>query len=360
MLPAARSAGWENPGAVDIVLLVVALLVIVAGSAVFTNGIEWIGEDLGLSDGAVGSVLAAIGTALPETALPFVAILTGHGTGNAVGVGAILGGPFMLGTLGMCLLGASVLRFARSTDRPPVLQAEPSVIGQDLGYFSIAFALGILAGVWHLKAFRWVLAVALLAGYGFYVYRHFHQPGEEEIEKEASGEIRSLYFRRWVGRLRDRAGTWAPKPPLWAAIAQTLAGLAMIVGGARLFVDAIDTITASFHIPSLPFALLVAPVATELPELMNSVLWIRRRKDTLAAGNVTGAMVFQATFPMTIGLLGTSWRLNGVALAAAVITVGASTLVWLVAKVRRTLTPVFLVPFGVAFVVYAVLVISTF
>jgi len=344
----------------DLLILLFSFVVILVGAELFTNGIEWIGEDLGLSEGAVGSVLAAIGTALPETALPFVAILTGHATGNEVGVGAILGGPFMLGTLGMCLLGASVLRFARSRRRPPVLQAEPSVIGQDLGYFSVAFALGILAGVWHVKAFRWVLAVALLAGYGFYVYRHFHQPGEAEIEKEASGAIQPLYFRRWLARVSDRAGAWAPKPPLWATIVQTLAGLAMIVGGARLFVTSIDTITASFHIPSLPFALLVAPVATELPELMNSVLWIRRRKDTLAAGNVTGAMVFQATFPMIIGLLGTSWRLSGVALAAALITLGASTMVWLVAKVRRTLTPLFLVPFGAVFVVYAVVVISTF
>src|SRR5439155_1705291 len=158
-------------------------------------------------------------TALPETALPFVAILTGHATGNDVGVGAILGGPFMLCTLGMCLLGASVLRFARSRRRPPVLQAEPSVIGQDLGYFSVAFALGI------------------------------------------------------------------------------------------------------------PVPLSVAPAAHGPAELMNGVRGIRRRQDTLAAGNVTRAMVFQATFPMIIGLLGTSWRPSGVALAAALRTLRASTMV---------------------------------
>ncbi len=43
--------------------------------------------------------------------------------------------------------------------------------------------------------------------------------------------------------------------------------------------------------------LLVAPIATELPEKFNAVIWIRQGKDTLAMGNITGAMVFQASIP---------------------------------------------------------------
>jgi cation:H+ antiporter len=75
---------------VDWVELVVALAVILFGAQLFTNGVEWIGEAFGLSEGAVGSVLAAIGTALPETLLPLVAILTGGAvSGDEIGVGAI-------------------------------------------------------------------------------------------------------------------------------------------------------------------------------------------------------------------------------------------------------------------------------
>ena len=61
----------------DWVLLVVSLLVILAGAELFTNGVEWVGEGFGLSEGAVGWVLAAVGTALPETILPIIAILRG-------------------------------------------------------------------------------------------------------------------------------------------------------------------------------------------------------------------------------------------------------------------------------------------
>ena len=77
----------------DIAILVIAFLVILLGAELFTNGIEWFGRKLNLAQGAVGSVLAAVGTALPETMIPIIAIIFGSGgeATHAVGVGAILG-----------------------------------------------------------------------------------------------------------------------------------------------------------------------------------------------------------------------------------------------------------------------------
>ena len=63
--------------------------------------------------GAVGSVLAAVGTALPETIIPLIAILIQGGeAGDEVGIGAILGAPFMLSTLAIFVCGISVVIFA--------------------------------------------------------------------------------------------------------------------------------------------------------------------------------------------------------------------------------------------------------
>ena len=50
-------------------------------------------------------------------------------------------------------------------------------------------------------------------------------------------------------------------------------------------------------------ALVVAPIATELPEKFNSIIWVRQGKDTLAMGNITGAMVFQSAIPTVVALL---------------------------------------------------------
>ena len=144
---------------------------------------------------------------------------------------------------------------------------------------------------------------------------------------------------------------------MWASIAQTVVALGLIVGGAKLFVDGIQTLSRSLGIPDLPFALLVAPVATELPELFNSVIWIRRQKDTLAFGNVTGAMVFQSTFPVAIGLLFTQWRLSGDALVAALVALGAATVVWATMRIRGHLGEKFLAAHAVLFVAYVIHVV---
>ncbi len=69
----------------DLVILFLALVVILFGAELFTNGIEWFGRKLDLAEGAVGSVLAAVGTALPETMIPLIAIVFGGGGGVARG-----------------------------------------------------------------------------------------------------------------------------------------------------------------------------------------------------------------------------------------------------------------------------------
>src|SRR2546427_1768674 len=92
----------------DLVLIVGAFALILAGAEAFTDGVEWLGRMLGLGEGATGSILAAIGTATPETLIPVVAILfTSSSDADEIGVGAILGAPFMLSTLVMLLIGVT-------------------------------------------------------------------------------------------------------------------------------------------------------------------------------------------------------------------------------------------------------------
>ncbi len=94
----------------EILLLIISLLTILVSAEIFTNSIEVLGKKLSLSQAVVGSILAAVGTALPETILPFVAILLhGGDVGRHIGMGAILGAPFMLATLAFFLVGIAVI-----------------------------------------------------------------------------------------------------------------------------------------------------------------------------------------------------------------------------------------------------------
>jgi cation:H+ antiporter len=343
---------------VEWVELAVSLGLILAAAELFTNGVEWVGENFGLSEGVVGSVLAAVGTALPETLLPFVAILTGHQAGKEIGIGAILGAPFMLTTLAMFVVAISVLILARNGGRSTDLYGNRTVLLQDLGYFLVMYALALAAGLIHVAAFKWTLAAVLLVGYALYVRRHFKAPGEVVEEQEAAGEVKPLYLRRMVRRVQGKPAEERPHPPTWASITQTMIALGIMLGGARLFVVGVDTIADVFSIPPLALSLLIAPVATELPEKFNSVIWIRRRKDTLALGNLTGAMVFQSSFPVTVGLLLTPWRLTGDALLSAVVALGAGSLLWITIRLRGRLDARLLLANGVLYGCYVIYVVS--
>jgi cation:H+ antiporter len=340
------------------VLLALSLLVILAGAELFTNGIEWIGEGFGLSEGAVGSVLAAVGTALPETLLPLVAILSGKDTGEEIGTGAILGAPFMLTTLAMVVIAVAVLITSRGGRRSTDLSFDVSVLRQDLGYFLVMYALALVAGLLDSKPVDYVLVIVLLVGYVYYVRRHFQTPAGE-AGSDQGVDIKPLYVWQTLRRFKQALPAWDKNASVPAPFVQVGIALALIIGGAELFIHAVDQLATLFNISPLAFSLLVAPIATELPEKFNSVIWVRRRKDTLALGNMTGAMVFQSSFPVTIGLLLTPWHLEGPSLVAAVIALLAGGVLWLQVRFRARLTGRLLLLQGIFYVGYVAYVLTT-
>ena len=130
----------------DFFLLFVSLGIILAAAEIFTNGVEWLGLRLRLAEGAVGSLLAAVGTALPESLIPLIAFITGKGLEHQeVGIGAIIGAPFMLSTLAFFISGLVVVLDARKRSSFPRLEINPGIIQRDLLFFFFGYALGLSA-----------------------------------------------------------------------------------------------------------------------------------------------------------------------------------------------------------------------
>jgi len=286
---------------VDIVVLVAAFVVILLGAELFTNSIEWFGRKLQLAEGAVGSVLAAVGTALPETMIPIIAILFATGgaeaSSHAIGVGAILGAPFMLSTLAMFVTGIAVLIVARRRPAGDVMPVDTGVLAHDMRYFAIAYGLAIGAAFLPLEPvwLKWIVALVLIGIYAWYVKGHFEADPTVDAE-----DLAPLRFRRFdPAAHRDDPAT----PRLRVVNLQVLAALGLIVVGAVFFVDAVEHLATTFGVDEALLALVIAPIATELPEKFNSIIWVRQGKDTLAMGNITGAMVFQSTIPTVVALV---------------------------------------------------------
>jgi cation:H+ antiporter len=302
----------------NFILLLGAFTLLLLGAEIFTNGVEWFGRRLHISESATGSVLAAVGTALPETMIPVIAILQAQFFGGSqaaadeVGVGAILGAPFMLATIAMFLIGVSLLYFGDRRSFGPEFHFEAQATQRDLSFFLVGYTLAFAAAIIRQELIATAIAISLVLLYLVYLYRTL-KSGEL-----VDGDLDSLHLgdiaKEGIGPipgLQMNPHDLGEDPPLSLVLLQTLLALGLIIAGAHLFVTEVEYFSEEvLNMPAALISLLLAPLATELPEKFNSVIWISRDKDTLAIGNITGAMAFQGTLPVTLGILFTSWNLT--------------------------------------------------
>ncbi len=146
-----------------------------------------------------------------------------------------------------------------------------------------------------------------LAAYVLYTWREMTSRDEPELGVE--GDLEPLKFRP-----RDKSPSAA-----WAVF-QTALALAVIFNSSEIFVHQLEALSPALGMSPQLTALLLSPVATELPETLNAVIWLRQGKTTLALGNISGAMMIQATVPSALGIMFTPWVLDRPLVVAAVVT----------------------------------------
>jgi cation:H+ antiporter len=280
-------------------LFVASLLLVVIASELFTNAIEWAGYLLKLGTGATGSLLAALGTSLPETVVPVVALATHSHGADKVATGAVLGSPFLLLTLGAGATGIAVM--VRGGARRLVIDRRQA--RRDLGVFIGAFTVAVVSSVLP-SGPRIAVGALLLIAYAVFVVATLRGSAA------AGDSPEPLHIVRW------RPGE--PHPIL--VTVQLLIAIGLLVVGSQLFVTALDQTASALQIPQLLLALVIVPVATELPETLNSVLWVRTNDDMLAFGNVAGSAAFQACILAAIGIVFTTWQPGSAGLISATLT----------------------------------------
>lgn len=325
---------------IHFLLLLVCAVAIYLSCEWFVNAVEWLGRRLDVGKMAVGTVLAAFGTALPESVVTLVAVTSG-GTEQQkdIGVGAALGGPLALSTLAYGVTGAVLLRKRRhdraAAGRDPgtshggpgeqALGKEKDMrrLAKDQTWFLPVFAVKVSLGLVAFS-FKPVLGALFFATYAVYFWREIRRSDDDEEDDDALEPL----------KLQRRAVS----PATWAVVVQTLATLLVIFFASQLFVRQLDTIGPMLGLSTAVTALLLSPVATELPETMNAIIWVRQGKTELALANISGSMMIQATVPSGLGLIFTTWRLDGALLWAGVITVAAIVYLLLTMRAHR-LTP---------------------
>lgn len=318
-------------------LLLLAAVLIYLSCEYFVNGVEWVGERLGIARSAVGTLLAAFGTALPESVVTFIAVVFGHNAPQKdIGVGAALGGPLVLATIAYAVVGLTFLACKR---REPALVSPANArrLARDqawfLGIFVVKAALGLVA-----FAFKPWLGTLFLAAYAAYTWREFRAADEVGAEE---AEIEPL-------KLRPHDAT----PSTGWALLQTGLALVVIFLSSQLFVHQLEAVGHWLGLSAQLVALLLSPIATELPETMNAIIWVRQGKQHLALGNISGAMMIQATIPSALGIFFTPWRFSPALIIAAVVTMLSITGLYILLR-RGQFNAIRLSWFGLFYLVFA-------
>ena len=296
---------------VPLLILLAAAAVIYVACELFVNGVEWIGHRFDVGQKATGTILAAFGTALPESVVTLVAVAFSVGAvQKQIGVGAALGGPLVLSTVAYAVVGWTLLACRRSL-RTATADADFRALSRDQAWFLVIFVFKIGLG---LIVFSWKpwLGIAFLAAYGVYVWQEAR--GEQG---EAEGELEPLKF--------------APKadhPPTVLAVLQTVIAVTVIFFASKVFVGQIEVLGHGLGLKPQLLALLVSPIATELPETLNAIIWVRQGKIRLALANISGAMMIQATVPSAFGIFFTPWILDPALIVAGGVTLVAIIALW--------------------------------
>jgi len=307
----------------------------------FVNGVEWVGHRFNLGATTTGTVLAAFGTALPESAVTFVAVVFGKEAAQKdIGVGAALGGPLVLATIAYPVVGLALLLQQKRLGRnDSCVEVNHRRLSHDQAWFLSIFVVKVALGLVAF-AFKPALGVLFLAAYAAYLWREMRN----DEPATAAHELEPLKMRP-----RDASPSLA-----WSAL-QTLLALAVIGVASHAFVGRLETIATGLGWAPQFVALLLSPIATELPETMNAVIWVRQGRERLALANISGAMMIQATVPSALGLFFTPWLLNHSLLTAAVVT-SVAVAILLALFHRGRVSCWTLVPLAALYGVFAVIV----
>jgi cation:H+ antiporter len=245
--------------------LTIGLVLLLGGGEALVRGSVGVAMRLGLSPLVIGLTLVGFGTSAPELVACIQAALAGA---PGIAIGNIVGSNIanILLILGIAAVITPIITTKQAFQRDgPVL---------------IAASLALLAAILSGFVGRWtgLAFLALLAGYLGYTY---------VTERSAPDAAADVYAAEAV-EVAPRSAS------LTTSLLMALGGIAAVVFGADLLVNAAIIFARDFGVSEAVIGLTLVAVGTSLPELATAVVAAYRRHGDVAFGNIVGSNIFNA------------------------------------------------------------------
>lgn len=292
----------------DYLFLCLGLALILFGANILTDGASALAKRFRVSEFIIGLTIVAIGTSMPELV---VSVLSVVGDSTDMAIGNVVGSNLFNG---LFILGVTALVAPVPLTRNNVLRDIP------LGFMASVVLLVMvcdvfLAGAATDRISRADGAVLLLLFAGFMWYSISSSRREESAGAEESATVR-------------------PKP-LAMTVAMIAGGLAGLVFGGEMFLDAAISVAQSLGVSEKVIAITLVAGGTSLPELAASVVSAVKGRPGMALGNVLGSNVSNILLILGVGSVISPLALGSITVWDILMTVVASAMLFATAFTFR-------------------------
>ena len=242
----------------DFLYLIIGLIILVVGAEVVIRGSVSFGKKLNISLFAIGVVIVAGGTSLPELASSINAVITQHAD---LALGAVVGSN----------IANLILVMAATTIIFPITNINNNQINQAW----INIALGIALIFMSYFYFNFVFGIISLILLTFIMYIQIKR-GSVNIDEISKGDYSTII-----------------------SISLIIIGIVFLIYGSELFVSSAINLANTFSVSETVIGLSLIAFGTSLPELVVGVMSALKRKVDFALGNILGSNIYNV-----LGVLG--------------------------------------------------------
>lgn len=260
---------WDIPLA--ILFLIVGFIMLSKGADWFVDGAAGIAAKLRIPTLVIGLTVVSLGTTAPEVSASTISALQGN-VGFAIGnvLGSNITNILLILGVAAVLTPVPAKKQSRTIALPVLLAAS---------------VLLIVFGAFDDKIQRYegiILLVGLVAYTAFLIWDAFRNRPEKQMLDEATlvGDDDGKGFDAWRAKMSKYT---------WFLVVSTLVGVAVVIGGALLAIDGIETLCEKIGIPDKVAGLTVLAIGTSLPELITCTTAARKGETDIAIGNIVGA-----------------------------------------------------------------------
>jgi len=248
---------------VNLIFLFIGLVLLIFGAEIIIRGSVSLGKKLKVSLFAIGVVIVAGGTSLPELASSINAVITNHAD---LAVGAVIGSN----------IANLILVMAATSFLIPISNINQNQINQ--AWINIGLAIILIIMSYLILPFNYLFGILSICLLFIIMFMQVKQGSLDVSEVQEKGDY-----------------------SLFISIIFIVGGIVLLIYGSDLFVESAINIANQLNIPEAIIGVSLVAFGTSLPELVVGILSAIRKKVDFALGNVLGSNIYNV-----LGVLGVS------------------------------------------------------